>query len=142
MTLILLCCAVLFGAKPMDTFAWSGTIGTLILLVVYALATIGAIWLLFVRRLLPVPRWQVAIPIAALALLGYTIYRNVIPYPTSGPARWFPVVGGGWLLAGLVAVLAAPRAARRAGAQLSTLETPPGREPLRTSGRNQGLPSG
>ena len=46
---IALVCAVLFGAKPFDTFLWSGTIGTLILLVAYVLATIGCIQLIFVR---------------------------------------------------------------------------------------------
>ncbi len=33
-------------------------------------------------------------------MLGYTIYRNVWPYPTEGPAQWFPVVAFGWLAAG------------------------------------------
>ncbi|WP_279582691.1 APC family permease [Fodinicola feengrottensis] len=87
-------CAVFFGATTKDTFAWSGTIGTLILLVVYLLTTVGAIWLIFVRRKMAVPRWQVVFPLGALALLGYTVYVNVIPYPTAGPARWFPVVAG------------------------------------------------
>ena len=40
--LIALVCAVFFGAKPFDTFLWSGTIGTLILLVAYVLATSAA----------------------------------------------------------------------------------------------------
>ena len=48
--LIALVCAVFFGAEPFDTFLWSGTIGTLILLVAYVLATIGCIKLLFVDR--------------------------------------------------------------------------------------------
>jgi amino acid transporter len=124
MALILAVSVAVFSAKPMDTFAWSGTIGTLILLVVYSLTTVGAIWLLFVRRRMPVPTWQVVIPLAALALLGYTIHRNIIPYPTSGPSRWFPVVGGVWLLVAIVGVLVAPGTARRLGARLSTLEPP------------------
>jgi len=60
----------------------------------------------------------VIIPICALILLGYTVYRNVIPYPSSGPGHWYPIVAGGWLLAALVAVLALPAAARRLGAAL------------------------
>lgn len=108
-----------FSAKATDTFAWSGTIGTLILLVVYVLTTLGAIWLLFVRRLMPVPMWQLIIPIAALGVLGYTLYRNVIPYPTSGPARWFPIVGGIWLVIAVIAVLAMPGTAHRLGARLT-----------------------
>ena len=38
-----------------------------------------------------VPMWQVIIPIAGLIVLGYTIYRNVWPYP-SGDFAWFPIV--------------------------------------------------
>ncbi len=116
-------CAVLFAAKPFDTFLWSGTIGTLILLVAYVLATIGCIKLVFIDRKLDVPRWQVVIPVAALLVLGYTIYRNVLPYPTEGPARWFPVVAFGWL--GLVAVLALafPGAARRLATSMTRLDT-------------------
>ena len=89
--LIALVCAVFFGAEPFDTFLWSGTIGTLILLVAYVLATIGCIKLLFVDRKMKVPMWEVVIPLAALVMLGYTIWRNVIPYPDANPAQWFPV---------------------------------------------------
>ena len=46
-------CAVFFGAKPFDTFFWSGTIGTLILLVAYVLATIGCIKLIWIDKKMP-----------------------------------------------------------------------------------------
>ncbi|HEY2277972.1 MAG TPA: hypothetical protein VGI00_06430, partial [Streptosporangiaceae bacterium] len=98
-----------------------GTIGTLILLVVYVLATVGCIMLVFVRRKLPVPMWQVIVPIASLVVLGYTLYRNVIPYPTGTPA-WFPVVSGIWLVVAVVAVLFAPGTARKLGAALAARE--------------------
>ncbi|HEY0717387.1 MAG TPA: APC family permease [Streptosporangiaceae bacterium] len=111
-----------FGANAEDSFAWSGTIGTLILLVVYVLATIGCVILVFVRRKLPVPMWQIVVPIMALIVLGYTLYRNVIPYPPSGPGRWFPVVAGAWLVAALAVVLVAPGFARRLGAALTARE--------------------
>src|ERR1700744_4380307 len=104
-----------FGANAEDSFAWSGTIGTLILLVVYVLATIGCIILVFVQRKLPVPMWQIIVPILALVVLGYTLYRNVIPYPSSGPGQWFPVVAGIWLVVALIAVFLAPGFARRLG---------------------------
>jgi amino acid transporter len=111
-----------FHANAEDSFAWSGTIGTLILLVAYVLATIGCIMLVFVRRKLPVPMWQAVVPLLALVVLGYTLYRNVIPYPPSGPGRWFPVVSGGWLVVALVAVIVAPGFARRLGAALTASE--------------------
>jgi amino acid transporter len=113
---------IAFNAKATDTFGWSGTIGTLILLVAYVLTTIGAIRLVFVQHKIEVPQWEIAIPLAALVLLGYTLYRNVIPYPTSGPAQWFPVVAGGWIAASIIAVLAAPAAAKRLGERLAADE--------------------
>jgi hypothetical protein len=85
------------------------------------LATVGCIMLVFVRRKLPVPMWQVIVPIASLVVLGYTLYRNVIPYPTGTPA-WFPVVSGIWLAVAVIAVLFAPGTARKLGAALAARE--------------------
>ena len=102
-------CALAFNAEPFDTFFWSGTIGTLILLVAYVLATIGCIKLLFIDRKMEVPMWQVVIPVAALLMLGYTLYRNVIPFPETAPAQWFPVVAFGWIVLVTVAALLSPR---------------------------------
>ncbi len=110
---IALICAVSFSAEPFDTFLWSGTIGTLILLVAYLLTTIGCIKLVFVERRLDVPQWQVVIPILALVMLGYTIYRNVYPYPDGNPGQWLPAVAFGWLSLVTVVVLAVPGLARR-----------------------------
>jgi amino acid transporter len=105
-----------------NAFFWSGTIGTLILLVVYVLATVGMVSLVFVRRRMPsVPMWQVIIPVAAIVVLGYTLYRNVYPYP-SGDGYWFPIVGGAWLVAAVLAVLLAPGTARKLGAALAARE--------------------
>jgi amino acid transporter len=111
-----------FHATAFDSFLWSGTIGTLILLVAYVMATLGCTMLVFIRRKLPVPMWQIVVPIAGLIVLGYTLYRNVIPYPTSGAAEWFPVVSGAWLLAAVVAVLVAPGTARKLGVALAARE--------------------
>ncbi|HEX5561207.1 MAG TPA: APC family permease [Nocardioidaceae bacterium] len=122
--LIAVVCAVFFGAEPFDTFLWSGTIGTLILLVAYVLATVGCIRLVFIDRKLDVPQWQVVIPALALLVLGYTIYRNVLPYPTDGPARWFPVVAFGWLLLVTLVAVAFPGVARRLTVSMARLEVP------------------
>jgi len=122
MTAIFVVSIVAFGAQITDTFAWSGTVGTLILLVAYVLTTVGAIRLLFVQKKMDVAQWEIVIPLAALALLGYTIYRNVIPYPTSGAAQWFPVVALLWVVLSVVAVLAFPRHAERLGRRLTADE--------------------
>ena len=107
------------SAVAQDAFLWSGTIGTLILLVAYLLATVGMTLLVFVRRKMPaVPAWQIVVPIAAVIVLGYTLYRNVYPYP-SGDARWYPIAALAWLAVGIIAVIAAPRTARRLGQALT-----------------------
>ncbi len=132
--LIVIISATAFHATAFDAFLWSGTIGTLILLVAYVLASIGCIMLVFVRRKLPVPTWQVVIPVAGLIVLGYTLYRNVIPYPT-GDAAWFPVVSGAWLLVAIVAVIFAAGTARKLGVALAAREgiKAPGEEQVTAS---------
>ncbi len=118
MALIAVVDGAVFGAEPFDVFSWSGTIGTLILIVVYVLATVGAVRLLFFSGPPKVNRFEIVVPVLALLVLGYTLYRNVIPYPT-GPAAWFPVVCGVWILLAVLFVLARPAVARRAGAALT-----------------------
>jgi amino acid transporter len=125
MAVIMVCLAIAGGGTAQNVFLWSGTIGTLILLVVYVLTTIGAVKLVFVERRMPgVPMWQVVVPVLALVVLGYTLYRNVVPLPSpdQGAAFWNPLAAAAWLVAALVAVLAAPAAARRAGAALTAAE--------------------
>jgi len=113
--------AVSAQANAFNSFLWSGSIGTLILLVVYVLASVGCIMLVFVRHKLPVPMWQIIVPIAGLVVLGYTLYRNVWPYPT-GAAAWFPVVSGIWLAVAVIAVIFAAGTARKLGAALAARE--------------------
>jgi amino acid transporter len=121
---IIALCGLAFHATATDTFAWSGTIGTLILLIIYVLATLGAARLVFFQRRMAVPWWQIVFPIGAIVLLGYTVYTNVVPYPTTGAAKWFPVVAGGILLVALVFVLLAPNVARRVGGELARMDEP------------------
>jgi uncharacterized protein YjeT (DUF2065 family) len=75
-----------------------------------------------------VPQWQVVIPVLALLMLCYTVYRNVFPYPTSGPARWFPVVAFGWLILVTVVMFAVPGLARRLAAGMTEVSDEPLRE--------------
>jgi hypothetical protein len=63
-------------------------------------------------------------PIRALVMLVYTLYRNVFPYPDEGPARWFPVVAFGWLLLVTVVVLV-PGLAHRMSAAFRHLDESP-----------------
>jgi amino acid transporter len=124
-------CGVFFNAKPFDTFFWSGAIGTLILLVAYLLATAGCIKLIWIDKKMPqVPTWQIVIPLAAVVVIVYTLYRNVLPYPDANPARWFPVAAGGWLLVVVVVTFAVPGFAQRLAQGLRQLDhTGPHGEP-------------
>ena len=76
----------------------SGTIGTLILLLVYALATIGAAKLSFFSGERRVAAWEIVVPFLALVVIGYTLFRNVYPYPTEA-ARWYPIIAAAWVVA-------------------------------------------
>jgi amino acid transporter len=113
--------AVSAQANAFNSFLWSGTIGTLILLVVYVLASVGCIMLVFVRHKLPVPMWQIIVPIAGLVVLGYTLYRNVWPWP-AGSAAWIPLTSGIWLVVAIIVVIFAAGTARKLGAALAARE--------------------
>jgi amino acid transporter len=109
------------GGDPFTLFLESGTIGTLILLVVYVLATIGMVRLVFFSGQTSVRRWEIAIPVLGLVVLAYTLYRNVWPLPI-GVAWWGPSVAIAWLVIGIIGVLARPAATRQAGEQLTRSE--------------------
>lgn len=109
------------GGDPSTLFVASGTIGTLILLVVYALATVGAAKLLFFSGYREVRVAEVVIPVLALGLIGYTLFRNVYPYPEDAAAL-YPAVSAVWIVVGVLVVLLRPGAARRAGAELTASE--------------------
>ena len=110
------------GVAPFDLFVASGTIGTLILLLVYALATIGAARLLFFSGGRPqVAVWEVAIPALALVVIGYTLLRNVYPYPTEA-AAWYPLIALVWVVLGVAVTLVRHAATRRVGERLMAEE--------------------
>ena len=106
---------------PFALFLEAGTIGTLILLVVYILATIGMTKLIFFSGQTTVRRWEITIPVLGVIVLGYTLFRNIWPLP-SGVAWWGPSVAFFWLLAGVIYALVRPRAAYRAGQLLTQAE--------------------
>jgi len=102
---------------PFGLFAQAGVIGTLILLVVYILATIGMVRLVFFTGQTQVRRWEIVIPVLGIIVLGYTLYRNVWPLPT-GVNWWGPSAAIVWLVAGIILVLVRPAATRKAGEAL------------------------
>ena len=103
------------GVSAVNAFFYPGTLGVLSLLVAYIVTNVGAIRYLFIaaRR---APLWEVVFPLAAIAFLIYTIYKNV--HGVAFPYDRFPLVVGIWLVIGLAVVLATPALARRVGAEL------------------------
>ena len=67
--------------QPFDVFIWSGTIGTLILIVVYVLATVGAVRLLFFSGPPRVNRAEIVIPVLAAAGARLHALAQRLPYP-------------------------------------------------------------
>jgi amino acid transporter len=112
---------LVFGVVPFDLFVASGTIGTLILLLVYALATIGAAKLLFLSGERQVAAWEVVVPFLALVVIGYTLLRNVYPYPT-GAGAWYPIIAALWVVAGILLTFVRYAATQRAGERLMAEE--------------------
>jgi amino acid transporter len=105
-----------FRQSILNAWGWTGFIGTLIVLVAYILATIGAARMLRQNR--NIPAWEIVIPVVTLLVLGYTIYRNLVPYPT-GPTYWLPIVAGIWVAISLVVLIARPALGRKIGEELS-----------------------
>src|SRR5690242_15635302 len=118
---ITLICRIFFTSAAFDVFVWSGVIGTLILLVAYVLATLGAMRMLWFRGRARVPQWQMIIPIAALLVLLATLYYNVDP-DAAKATRWNYYTAGIWVIAGAILVLVLPGLAARVGAGLSRHE--------------------
>jgi bacteriorhodopsin len=98
-------------------FLWSGVIGTLILLIAYILATLGAIRLLWFSGPAKVPQWQMIFPILALVVLCATIYYNV-DFDAPRAFRWTYYTAGIWVLLGVALVVALPGLSRRVGEKL------------------------
>ncbi|MGV0991825.1 MAG: APC family permease [Mycobacterium sp.] len=104
-------------ARPFDVFTIAGAAGTLILLIAYAMACLGALRLFFLTEGAALSRWEVVIPVLGLALLGYTVFRNLVPWPM-GTSQWGPGIAIAVVGAVVTAAVARPTAARSAGTRL------------------------
>lgn len=112
----------LAGSAVLDATFYALTIGTLSLLVAYVLATVGAIRFLFLGPQARAPRWQLAVPVLAIGLVGYTLYKNV--FGLDFPYDRFPYIVAAWLLAGLGIVRFTPGLAGRVRASLGRAGSP------------------
>ncbi len=106
-----------------DIFLATATIGTVLILVAYALTTFGAINFLFLKGKKIAPLYEIVIPIIGLVVLVYVIYRNVWPLaPHGAPARGYVYAVAVVLVAVTAFVLAAPNFARKMGERLNADE--------------------
>ncbi|WP_249011927.1 APC family permease [Conexibacter sp. DBS9H8] len=126
--LVIFLCALigqqLNGSSVINATFYPLQIGTVLILVAYVLATVGAVYYLFFRGTPLAPRWQIVVPVLGGAFVCYTIYRNVFVGQTGAYSR-FPYVEGIYLLIGLIVVLVAPGLSSRVRSGLASSDTSP-----------------
>jgi amino acid transporter len=122
MVLMLVLSLAATGNAPLTVFAWTATTGTYLILVAYGMVSVGAFVFLFARPLaihssIKATPGEAVIPVLGVAVVVYTLYRNVSPWPT-GSAAWLPVAAGIWAVLAIVTVIAAPKSSRSLGERL------------------------
>src|SRR5947209_4052693 len=114
--LIIFTCALvgqqLAGSSVINATFYPLQIGTVLILVAYVMATVGAIYFLFLKGERKAPLWQVIIPTAGGAFVCYTLYRNVF-VGQEGTFAHLPYIEVAYLVVGLVVVAVAPGLAGR-----------------------------
>lgn len=100
------------GVAGLSAVFYTGTLGTLSLLVAYALVDAGAARLM--ARGSNRERLLCALPLGGIAVILYLGYNELYPRPPH-PYDLFPYIVGGWLLLGLALVVASPGLAARLG---------------------------
>lgn len=105
-----------FSISAFDAYYWYATIAVLCMLVAYAVASIGVIVFTFSGRS-RIPRWELVIPIAGIAYLGYVFVQQ-----TSGqvpPYTYFPWIAGAWCAVGVAVIVFFPKMTQRIGARIT-----------------------
>ncbi len=101
------------GVSGFTIWQYLGTLGTLAILVGYALVCIGASRAVLNGHL-QVAKWRALVPALAALMVAYTLYNQLVPAPAM-PYRLFPYITLAWLLIGAGVVIFAPRLATRMG---------------------------
>jgi amino acid transporter len=113
----------LAGSTVINATFYALQIGTVLILVAYVMATVGAIYFLFFKGRAKAPTWQMAVPALGGAFVCYTIYRNVF-VGQEGTYSRLPYIEVVYLIVGLVVVCVAPGLAGRVRAGLAAGATP------------------
>lgn len=106
----------LTGATSVDAYYWYATIGTLCMVVAYAMTSVGVLvhtW----RRGSQIPKYESIIPVLGLAYLVFVFVIQVTGQEP--PYSYFPWMAGAWCLIGLLIILVQPSLAERIGARFT-----------------------
>ena len=94
-----------FG-QPFSNYYFWATVGTLVVIVVYILLCLGGIVYFWNTR--ATRKWNplvhVGIPVVGAIVFGAALYGSIHPAPP-GILKWTPLVGGVWLVVGVVVLL-------------------------------------
>jgi len=94
-----------FG-EPFSNYYFWATVGTLAIIVVYAMLCIGGI--VFFYRTRATRRWNplihVAVPVVGAAVFAAALYGSIYPAPP-GILKWTPYVAGVWLVIGIAVLV-------------------------------------
>lgn len=104
------------GATSVDAYYWYATIGTLCMVVAYAMTSVGVLvhtW----KRGSQIPKYESIIPVLGLAYLVFVFVIQVTGQEP--PYSYFPWVAGAWCLIGLLIILIRPNLAERIGARFT-----------------------
>lgn len=113
----------LAGSSVINATFYPLQIGTVLILVAYVMAVVGAIYFLFFKEGAKAPMWQLAIPVLGGLFVCYTIIRNVF-VGQEGTYTHLPYIEAAWLVLGLVVVSVAPGLVGRVRAGLAAGAVP------------------
>jgi amino acid transporter len=107
------------GAKdPYTLYFYAATAGTIALLVAYAMVTLGAIRFLFFGAVRRVAAWEIVVPLAAIAVVAYVVYRQMDPDGKGPSSLWNTSIGLIVPAVGILIALLIPSLARNFGEHL------------------------
>jgi amino acid transporter len=108
----------LWGATGLESAFYMGTIGTLSVLVAYAMVDVGALQLM---RRTAKNKAIAIIPLLGVVFLAYVMWNELNPRPPA-PYDYFPYIVAAWLLVALIISFASPGLAARIGRGLTAEE--------------------
>jgi len=88
---------------PITYFIWMATCATIGILITYILIAVGGIAFFARDRTGWNPVFDLVVPVGAIAICGYTLYKSIHPTPAyTGIVKWAPWVALIWLAIGVV----------------------------------------